>query len=81
MMVLKEYSVLAVLPLVLLIQGCKGPMTYADCPNRQWNAGTNWCIRAGAPCMGCAEARFFQRFGDVYEKVTEEGWGRLRSAE
>jgi len=62
----------------LYLLGCKGPMTYADCPDRQWNGGTNWCVRAGAPCMGCAEARFFERFGPVYEKVTDDRLARLR---
>ena len=65
----------------LYLLGCKGPMTYADCPDRLWNAGTNWCVGAGAPCTGCAEARFFDRFGPVYEKVTDERLERLREAE
>ena len=34
--------------------GCAGPLTRADCNLRQWNGGTNTCIRAGAPCIGCA---------------------------
>jgi len=65
----------------LYLLGCKGPMTYADCPDRLWNAGTDWCVGAGAPCTGCAEARFFDRFGPVYEKVTDERLERLREAE
>jgi len=65
----------------LYLLGCKGPMTYADCPDRLWNAGTSWCVGAGAPCTGCAEARSFDRFGPVYEKVTDERLERLREAE
>ena len=65
----------------LYLLGCKGLITYADCPERQWNGGTNWCIGTGAPCMGCAEARFFHRFGPVYRKVTEEGLEQLRQGE
>ncbi|MFQ5867862.1 MAG: hydrogenase small subunit [bacterium] len=38
--------------------GCKGPLTYADCPLRQWNGGVNWCIRAFAPCIGCSQMEF-----------------------
>lgn len=38
--------------------GCKGPVTHADCPLRQWNQGTNWPVRAGAPCIGCASPDF-----------------------
>jgi len=34
--------------------GCAGPITKADCNLRQWNGGTNTCIKAGAPCIGCA---------------------------
>jgi hydrogenase small subunit len=38
--------------------GCAGPITHADCGLRQWNAGTNFCIKAGAPCIGCASDHF-----------------------
>ena len=44
-------------------QGCRGPSTRADCPQRRWNAadagvGVNWCIGAGGPCYGCTEPTF-----------------------
>ncbi len=38
--------------------GCAGPITRADCNLRQWNGGTATCIRAGAPCIGCASELF-----------------------
>ncbi|MBF0499204.1 MAG: hydrogenase small subunit [Candidatus Riflebacteria bacterium] len=38
--------------------GCQGPRTYADCTTRQWNGGTNTCIKAGAPCISCASPMF-----------------------
>lgn len=38
--------------------GCKGPVTYADCPKRQWNHYVNWPVRAGAPCIGCVNPGF-----------------------
>ena len=38
--------------------GCKGPVTHADCPKRQWNHYVNWPVRAGAPCIGCASPGF-----------------------
>ena len=41
--------------------GCAGPITKADCTLRQWNGGTNDCIRAGAPCIGCARDGFAAR--------------------
>lgn len=41
--------------------GCAGPLTKADCSLRQWNSRTNFCIKAGAPCVGCAARQFAAR--------------------
>jgi hydrogenase small subunit len=38
--------------------GCLGPLSYANCPRRQWNNGINWCIRANAPCLSCSSEYF-----------------------
>lgn len=38
--------------------GCKGPVTHADCPSRQWNHYVNWPVKAGTPCIGCASPHF-----------------------
>lgn len=38
--------------------GCRGPVAKADCPVRKWNNGVNFCISAGAPCIGCTEPDF-----------------------
>ncbi|MGA2500810.1 MAG: hydrogenase small subunit [Tepidisphaeraceae bacterium] len=38
--------------------GCMGPNTHADCTLRNWNSGVNCCIKAGAPCIGCASREF-----------------------
>jgi hydrogenase small subunit len=35
--------------------GCKGPVTYADCPIRRWNDRYNWPIGCNSPCIGCTE--------------------------
>ena len=35
-----------------------GPKTHADCTVRFWNHGVNTCIKAGAPCVGCASEHF-----------------------
>ena len=51
--------------------GCKGPVTYADCPTRQWNAGVNWCIGCGSPCIGCCEPGFPDVVAPMYEKLTD----------
>jgi len=51
--------------------GCKGPITYADCPTRRWNNGTNWVIGAGAPCNGCTQPEFPDLTSPFYEKLPE----------
>lgn len=38
--------------------GCLGPNTHADCTLRLWNGRTNYCIKAHAPCIGCASEDF-----------------------
>jgi hydrogenase small subunit len=49
--------------------GCKGPVTYADCPLRLWNNGVNWCIGNGSPCLGCTEPGFPDITSPFYEKM------------
>jgi hydrogenase small subunit len=51
--------------------GCKGPITYADCPIRQWNNGVNWCIKAGMGCQGCTQPEFPDFQGSFYEQLTD----------
>lgn len=38
--------------------GCKGPVTYADCPVRQWNHYQSWPVENSTPCIGCASPNF-----------------------
>jgi hydrogenase small subunit len=44
--------------------GCKGPVTYSNCPVLKWNSptpgakGVNWCMGAGSPCQGCTQPNF-----------------------
>lgn len=45
----------------LLHLGCQGPITYYDCPTNGHNGNTNYCIRAGHPCIGCASEEFPRR--------------------
>ncbi len=59
--------------------GCKGPITYADCPTRRWNNGTNWVIGAGSPCLGCTQPEFtdlpyYQKLVDVELPVIGAYW-------
>ena len=56
----------------LYLLGCKGPMTYSDCPIRQWNSGTNWPIKNNHPCIGCVEPGFPDELAPMFEKLTEE---------
>jgi hydrogenase small subunit len=51
--------------------GCKGPVTYADCPLRKWNGGTNWVIGCGAPCNGCTQPEFPDSTSPFYEKLVD----------
>ncbi len=51
--------------------GCKGPLTHADCPNRQWNNGVNWCVRSGGMCIGCASPGFPDLLSPIYEKTAD----------
>lgn len=49
--------------------GCRGPETRCNCPQLKFNSGVNWCIGAGAPCIGCTEPAFsgpnpFYKFED-----------------
>ena len=45
-------------PFCMFELGCKGPVTYSDCPIRMWNSGTNWCVGASSPCIGCCNPNF-----------------------
>ncbi len=46
--------------------GCKGPVTFQNCPQVGWNQGTNWPIGCGHPCVGCAEPNFWDRMTPFY---------------
>jgi hydrogenase small subunit len=49
--------------------GCKGPVTFQNCPYVRWNGGTNWPIGCGHPCIGCAEADFWDRMTPFYRHL------------
>jgi hydrogenase small subunit len=51
--------------------GCKGPVTYADCPTRRWNAAVSWCIGAGGPCNGCTQPEYPDVVAPLYEKIDD----------
>jgi hydrogenase small subunit len=49
--------------------GCKGPVTFQNCPRVRWNEGTNWPIGCGHPCVGCAEADFWDKMTPFYQHL------------
>ncbi len=50
--------------------GCKGPVTFQNCPNVRWNEGTNWPIGCGHPCIGCAEPDFWDKMTPFYRHLS-----------
>lgn len=40
--------------------GCKGPVTFHNCPAVRWNSGTSWPVQAGHGCIGCSEPGFWE---------------------
>jgi len=52
--------------------GCRGPITSADCPERMFNSGANWCVKAGSPCMACVEPEFPDVVSPLYRKTAEQ---------
>ena len=57
----------------LFQKGCKGPITYSDCPIRRWNDGINFCIDCGGVCQGCAEPGFYAQMSPLYSAESEIG--------
>jgi hydrogenase small subunit len=39
--------------------GCKGPVTFHNCPAVEYNDGTSWPIKAGHGCIACSEPEFW----------------------
>lgn len=66
--------------LCLFKMGCKGPVTYADCPIRRWNSGVNWCVGANAPCHGCAEPSFYKDLSPLYEPLPNVNFAGLTTS-
>lgn len=47
--------------------GCKGPLTFNNCPKARFNNGANWPVGAGHPCIGCSEDGFWDTMTPFYE--------------
>ena len=39
--------------------GCKGPVTYHNCPAVRYNDGTSWPVKSGHGCIACSEPGFW----------------------
>ncbi|OPY28238.1 MAG: hydrogenase 2 small subunit [Methanocella sp. PtaU1.Bin125] len=51
--------------------GCKGPVAYADCPVRRWNAGASMCTQTGGPCIACVEPEFPDAFSPFFSRIED----------
>jgi hydrogenase small subunit len=61
--------------------GCRGPTTYNACGSIRWNNGTSFPIQSGHPCLGCAEAGFWDN-GPFYRRLTNvPGFGIEENAD
>lgn len=69
----------------MMLLGCKGYSTYADCATRGWNrrststsnsedgsvASTSWPVHANHPCMGCSEKTYpDHKYNEGFVKYT-----------
>jgi [NiFe] hydrogenase small subunit len=48
--------------------GCKGPMTYNNCPTALFNS-VSWPVQAGHPCIGCSEPMFWDEMSPFYQSM------------
>jgi len=55
--------------------GCLGIRTFADCAERRWNSKVNWCVEAGAPCIGCTQSQFAHDKNFPFYRIREQGNG------
>jgi hydrogenase small subunit len=53
--------------------GCAGVYAYCDDSKRLRNGGTTICRDVGAPCIGCVEPAFWDRFTPFYEPGEDDG--------
>ena len=49
--------------------GCKGPITYNNCPLVKYNDGLSWPVQAGHPCIGCSEPDFWDTMTPFYQSL------------
>jgi hydrogenase small subunit len=64
----------------LYLKGCKGPWANQDCWKRLWNQRTNYCIKAGIPCVACSEPEFYESVSPMFVRQFDTelpGFGRI----
>jgi len=49
--------------------GCKGPVTYSNCPAIRFCDVGVWPVSAGHPCIGCTEPNFWDDMAPFYESL------------
>jgi len=49
--------------------GCKGPITYSNCPTIKFCDVGVWSVSAGHPCIGCTEPNFWDEMAPFYESL------------
>ncbi len=49
--------------------GCKGPVTYANCPVIRFCDVGTWPVGSGHPCIGCTEPNFWDNMSPFYESL------------
>jgi len=55
----------------LFEKGCKGPVSFIDCPIRRWNHGINFCLDCGGLCQACGEPSFYDQVTPLYTAESE----------
>lgn len=51
--------------------GCKGPYTWNNCNEIQWNEAASFPIRAGHGCIGCSESAFWDQMAPLEQPLAE----------
>jgi len=49
--------------------GCKGPVTYANCPVIGFCDVGTWPVGSGHPCIGCTEPNFWDEMSPFYKSL------------
>jgi hydrogenase small subunit len=51
--------------------GCKGPVTFSDCPTRKWiGEHYSWPVEVNSPCIGCVSPDFPDGMSPFFEHLS-----------